>query len=222
MTHTLHRRGTAESLSEDYPMLCMAARGINDSSSDSKLQEFLRIAMRHDPKNMGDMTIGNMYSHKSEEIIANAHGIVHAVFGNPQAVTQVLRELKEADLGMSVVVSGILDSVNECCQKAGLKRHTVEFSLGIWGKTEKLPPNDILEVTTMCGHGMISSNLVSSMVEEIKAGAKTSEDAAKELARHCCCGIFNPTRAALLLEQAARSKGKRRGSSFRKSINEEV
>lgn len=199
MTHTLHRRGTAESLSEDYPMLCITAVGINDSGSDSKLQEFLRIAMRHHPKNMGGITIGNMYSHKPEEVIANAHGIVHVVFDNPQAVTQVLRELKEADLGMSVVVSGIFDSVNECCQKAELKRHTVEFSLGIWGKTDKLPSNDILEVTTMCGHGMVSANLVKSMVEEIKAGVKTPEDAAKELAPHCCCGIFNPARAAKLL-----------------------
>jgi len=188
MTHTLHRRGTAESLSDDYVLLCMPEPGINDSGSPPKLREFLRIAMRHNPKNIGEMAFGNMYSHKSEEVIANAQKIVHAVYDNSAAVVQVLKELKEA---------------NDCCQKAGLKRHTVEFSLGIWGKTEKLPSNDILEVTTMCGHGLVPTNLVESLVEDIKNGRKKPEDAAKELAVHCCCGIFNPTRATKLLAAMA-------------------
>ena len=203
MTHTLHRRGTAESLSDDYVLLCMPEPGINDSGSPPKLREFLRIAMRHNPKNIGEMAFGNMYSHKSEEVIVNAQKIVHAVYDNSAVVVQVLKELKEADLGLSVVVSGILDSVNDCCQKAGLKRHTVEFSLGIWGKTEKLPSDDILEVTTMCGHGLVPTNLVESLVEDIKNGRKKPEDAAKELAVHCCCGIFNPTRATKLLAAMA-------------------
>lgn len=203
MTHTLHRRGTAESLSDDYVLLCMPEPGINDSGSAPKLREFLRIAMHHNPKNIGEMAFGNMYSHKSEEVIANAQKIVHAVYDNSAAVVQVLKELKEADLGLSVVVSGILDSVNDCCQKAGLKRHTVEFSLGIWGKTEKLPSDDILEVTTMCGHGLVPTNLVKSLVEDIKNGRKKPEDAAKELVVHCCCGIFNPTRATKLLAAMA-------------------
>jgi len=205
MTHTLHRRGTAESLSEDYPMLCLTAMGINDDGHIPKLQEFLRIALRHDPKNMGSITKGSMFHYKPEEVIAAARGIVHAVFDNPQAVTEVLKELKEADLGMSVVVSGIFEPVEECCKKAGLKRHTVNFSLGIWGKTEKLPPDDILEVTTMCGHGLVSANLVNSVVEEIKSGARTPEDAAKELTPHCACGIFNPARAAKLLAAMAKT-----------------
>lgn len=204
MTHTLHRRGTAENLSEDYPMLCITAMGVNDDGHIPKLQEFLRIALRHDPKNIGSITLGGMFAHTPEEVIAAARGIVHAVFDNPQTVTQVLKELKEADLGMSVVVSGIFESIEECCKKAGLKRHTVDFSLGIWGKTEKLPPDDILEVTTMCGHGLVSANLVNTMVEEIKSGTRTPEDAAKELTPHCACGIFNPARAAKLLAAMAK------------------
>jgi len=203
MTHTLHRRGTVESLSEDYIMVMLPAVGINDSGHTSKLQEFLRIALRHEPKNMGNMSTGNIFCYPVEEIIAGARGIVHAVYDNPQTVTQVLRELKEADLGLSVVVSGIFASVDECCQKAGLRRHTVNFSLGILGKTEKLPSDDVLEVTTMCGHGLVSTNLVNSMVEKIRVGAKTPEDAAKELTLQCPCGIFNPVRAAKLLAAMA-------------------
>ncbi|MBT9137426.1 MAG: hypothetical protein DDT34_02518 [Firmicutes bacterium] len=137
MTHTLHRRGTAESLSEDYIMVMLPAIGINDSGYIPKSQEFLRIALRHEPKNMGSMSKGNMFRYKPEEVVAGARGIVHAVYDNPQTVTQVLKELKEADLGLSVVVSGIFDSVDECCQKAGLKRHTVNIWLAPWWRKQK-------------------------------------------------------------------------------------
>ena len=203
MTHTLHRRGTEKSLSEDYIVLCMAAQGINNVGAEPKLQEFLRVALKHNPKNIGEMRYGNMYSHKPEDVVANANGIVHAVFDDSETLTAFLEELKKVDLGMSVVVSGILDSVDAHSQKAGLKRHTVEFSLGIWGKTEKLPSEEVLGITTMCGHAMVPSNLVKSLVEAIKQKTTNAEDAAKELAVHCCCGIFNPTRAAKLLTDMA-------------------
>lgn len=204
MTHTLHRRGSADSLSEDYVVLMRTATGINDEDHVPKLHEFLRIALRHNPKNIGSVTMGSMDHHKPEEVMANAREIAHAVFDNKEAVTEVLRELKEADLGLSVVVSGIFESVDECLEKAGLKHHTANFSLGIWGKTEKLPDNDILEVTTMCGHGLISSNLVKAMAEEIKAGTKTPEETAKTLVPNCACGVFNPVRAAKLLAVMAK------------------
>ena len=203
MTHTLHRQGTAESLSEDYVIMMLRAVGINDTSFIPKVQEFLRIALRHNPVNLGCETKGSMYSYQPEEIITDTHGDTHAVFDNPRALTEALKELKEADLGLSVVVSGIFEKVDECLEKAGLKHHTANFSLWICGKTEKLPGNDILEITTMCGHAMIAANLVKFMVNEIKAGRKTPEDAAKELTPHCTCGIFNPARAAKLLAAMA-------------------
>jgi hypothetical protein len=121
----------------------------------------------------------------------------------------VLIELKEADLGLSVVVSGIYKTVDECLEIAELKHHTANFSLGIWGKTEKLPEEEILEITTMCGHGMIATNLVRAMIEEVSAGRKTPDEAARLLAPNCTCGIFNPSRTARLLAKAA---GKKRGA----------
>jgi len=203
MTHTLHRRGTAESLSKDYVMLMLKAVGINDTDYIPKLQEFLRICLRHNPVNIGCETKGSMYEYSPEEIIADTHGDTHAVFDNPQAVAAALKDLKEVDLGLSVVVSGIFEKVDECLDKAGLKHHTANFSLGIWGKTEKLPGNNILEITTMCGHAMIATNLVKAMIEEIRAGRKTPEEAARVLTPNCTCGIFNPVRAATLLAKAA-------------------
>ena len=203
MTHTLHRRGTAESLSGDYVMLMIQAIGINEDGHIPKIQEFLRIALRHKPVNIGSVDMGGMID-KPEEVIANVSKIGHVVFDNKEVVTTVLKELKEADLGLSVVVSGIYENVDECIEKAGLKHHTANFSLGIWGRTEKLPSNDILEVTTMCGHALIAPNLVKSMVAEVKAGTKTPEEAAKVLMPQCACGVFNPARTAKLLAAMAK------------------
>lgn len=202
MTHTLHRRGSAESLSEDYVMLMIQAIGHNEEGHIPKVQQFLRIALKHDPVNIGSVTMGGNID-KAEEVIAKASKIGHAVFDNPEAVTAVLKEVKEADLGLSVVVSGIFEKVDECIEKAGLKHHTANFSLGPWGRTEKLPPNEILEVTTMCGHALVAPSLVREMVKEIKAGTKTPEDAAKLLAPNCACGVFNTRRAAKLMKAMA-------------------
>ena len=203
MTHTLHRRGTRESLSEDYTIMMLQSVGINDEGHIPKIQEFLRIVLRYNPKNIGSVTMGGMID-KPEEVIANANKIGHAVFDNKEDLTAVLRELKKADLGISVTVGGIFENVDECLEKAGLKHHTANFSLGIWGKTEKLPSNDVLEVTTMCGHALVAPNLVKAMAKEVKAGTKTPEEAAKVLMPQCACGVFNPARAAKLLAAMAK------------------
>ena len=124
-------------------------------------------------------------------------------FTDRETVTQVLKDLKEADLGLSVVVSGPFGCVGELCLAAGLSPHSVDYSGAIWGRRDKLPPDEILEVTTMCGHAMVASNLVKSLVDEVKSGGRSAEDAGKELARVCECGIFNPLRAAELLKEMA-------------------
>jgi hypothetical protein len=178
--------------------------GHNDKDHDPKLQEFLKICLKHNPLNMGAIQLGNMYSHKAEEVIKAAHGIVHAVYDNPGTVTNVLKDLKKADIGMSIVVSGIFENVDQVLAAAGLKHHTANFSLGIWGKTEKLASNEILEITTMCGHALIPSSLVKMLINEVKAGRKTAEAAGKQLAPNCACGIFNPARAGELIAAAAK------------------
>ncbi len=205
MTHTLHRQGAEESLSNDYVFLSMAAKGINEDGAADKMREFLRIVLRHNPVNIGDMRTGNLYNTSIENILdkVTSTSIVHGVFTDRDTVANVLRELKDANLGMSVVVSGTFSSTKKCCLEAGLSPHTVDYSGGIWGKTEKLPSAKILEVTTMCGHAMAAPKLVTALVEDIKAGDISAEEAGKELAKRCECGIFNPSRAAELLSAMA-------------------
>ena len=202
MTHTLHRSGTRESLSGDLVFLYMPAFGINNIDSNVKLKKFLEIAQRHNPVNMGDASYGNMYAKGFENVMGNIKKdgtAVHAVFDNEEDAAQMLKDIKEADLGLSLVVSGIFDRVQGMCQKNGIHRHAATYSLGIWGKTEQLPPDDVLNIITMCGHGMISAARLNSVADDVRAGRKSAEDAAKELAKQCDCGVFNPSRAAKLL-----------------------
>ncbi len=205
MTHSLHRHGTLENLEGDYVVFAIAAQTVNAKGKAPVFGEFYKIVNKYDPVFSGDMKTGNVLA-VGIEAIANGHqdnSIVHAVYTDPEIVAQVLEELKEADLGLSIVVSGLLDHVDECCSKAGIKRHTIEHSLGIHGNTARLPKDEVLEISTMCGHGMVAFNLITHLADEIKAGRRTPEDAANELAAQCHCGIVNPVRAANLLRLMA-------------------
>ncbi|MDH5792328.1 MAG: hypothetical protein OEZ44_09070, partial [Candidatus Bathyarchaeota archaeon] len=77
--------------------------------------------------------------------------------------------------------------------------HTVNMSLGTWGRTELLPEGPVLELCTMCGHAMVSSRLVEAMISRVRKGAMTAEDAAVELGKQCTCNIYNTVRAAKII-----------------------
>jgi hypothetical protein len=203
MSHTLHRRGTPESLKNDYVVFAMSAKGINEVGSGAKMQRFLQIVNRYGPVNLGDMKTGNRYIKSPEEIIEKTQdtSIVHGVFDNRESLLKALKALKDEDMGISIIVSGLLGDVQECCREAGVKRHTCETSLGVWGKTERLPEEEILRFTTMCGHGQVPFNLVKKMIAEVKEGRLTVGEAAEEMAKPCQCGAFNPKRAEAMLEE---------------------
>ncbi|NWF54658.1 MAG: hypothetical protein HXY45_07700 [Syntrophaceae bacterium] len=203
MTHTLHRRGSRESLSCDYIVFTMSAKGFNEAGSGKKMKEFLDILLKYRPVNYGDMVTGNGYVKPREEIY-NQIGdtsIVHGVFTDPKIVSDVLKELKAADLGTSVVVTGIHEDTEKCCRESSLEKHTVEHSLGIFGRLKRLPAEEILQLTTMCGHGMVPVNLVEKVVADIKRKKKTYREAALDLTRPCHCGVYNPVRAERLLRR---------------------
>ena len=203
MTHTLHRRGDRESLSQDYIVFTMSAKGFNEEGSPERMTRFLEILLKHRPVNYGDMVTGNCYVKSREEIVKNIQStsIVHGVFTDEAEVVEILKELKEAELGMSVVISGIHDKTEKGCRKSGLAKHTVENSLGIFGQYKRLPSDEVLQLTTMCGHGMVPANLVERVITEIKRGKKTPREGALELTRPCHCGIYNPIRAEHLLRR---------------------
>ena len=67
----------------------------------------------------------------------------------------------------------------------------------------RMTRKEILEITTMCGHGMTTPNLVKKCIEEVISGKMGPREAARLLARPCICGIFNPSRAEALLQRIA-------------------
>jgi len=140
-------------------------------------------------------------SRKDILAIEDAQKYCSVVFDNKESLLKALAELKDADLGHSVVVSGIFDNVFEVCKAIGTGPHTVNMSAGIWGRTELLPERRILEITTMCGHGYVSRYLVKHLVERVKNQEIDLEDAAVELSKQCICNFFNPVRAAALIER---------------------
>jgi hypothetical protein len=91
--------------------------------------------------------------------------------------------------------------VQALCAELALSRHTVQYSLGIHGNRERLPDEDVLEIATMCGHAMVSTNLIVHVLERIGLGKMTHSEAAALLSGMCDCGVFNPHRAERLLRE---------------------
>jgi len=203
MTHTLHREGTLENLREDFVVFTMSAKTVNAKGSGEKMRKFFEILEKYNGVNYGDMKTGNILN-SDRDTIHDGIGdtsIVHFVFTDKAVVGKVLDELEGAQLGTSVIVSGLVEETDRACKQAGLRMHTVEFSGGVHGKLGLLPEKPVLEITTMCGHGMVASNLVREMVRQIKKGKKSLEEAGLELAKPCQCGVFNPKRAEALLDK---------------------
>ena len=183
MTHTLHRQGTAENLANDY--LVMALPGVAAPDIRQRMEKFYQICMKYKPVNSKSSISWRIY-----------------VFDDKEKVDNILQEIVEAELGISIVVSGLYDKVRDCCLKAGIEPHTINYSLGFWGDTSRLPQRNIFELTTMCGHSLISPNLVWDMAKRVSKGFPAA-NAAEKVARSCLCDIFNTKRGEALLEKIA-------------------
>ncbi len=205
MTNTLHRQGTPEDQRHDYIIFVHTAAGKNREGSVPQIREFARICLKYHPVNMGDVKQGSMHQDDIavERLIENlGEGTVAAAtFTDLDTLQQVVEELIRADLGICINITGLLDEVQECCRRAGITRHSAEHSLGIWGAKDRLPEREVLEFNTMCGHGMVSFNLIRKMIEQVRMRRMTPKQAARMMAKCCECGAFNPARAEALLNR---------------------
>ena len=221
MTNTLHRYGPAESFRDDYVVFAISSRGKNEQGALPKLRRFLEMAVPFKPVNLGDAVHGgalrpcksmNPTSHWNRDEKPDFQAVINgldtqctvaAVFDNRPAAEDFVKAVREADLGLSINISTSIDGAEQCCFAAGIPRHSVGYSLGFEGKTQKLPDENVLMLSTMCGHGMVSHSLAKKMVDWVKEGRRTPEQAAHYLTRFCSCGIFNPSRAKRIIEAAA-------------------
>jgi hypothetical protein len=229
MTNTLHRfsdhyavepRPDPRPVEDDFIVFAMATRGVNDDRVVDKFRTFLDLALRHDPVNLGDASKGGLYRAERalnplahwrrderpdpERVLREIDGptTIAAVFRRWEDMEAFVEDLVRADLGLSVNISAPMDAAARCCRAAGLARHSVEYSLGFQGRLERLPDRAVLELSTMCGHGMISHAFTRKMVDWVKEGRRTPAQAARYLARFCSCGVFNLHRAEALLARA--------------------
>jgi hypothetical protein len=130
-----------------------------------------------------------------------------AVFTDLDTLKEVVADLVEADLGISINISGLLEGVHECCRSNGIERHSVEQSLGFWGARDLLPEREILAFNTLCGHGLISFGFIRKMIEYVKMRKLTPRQAARTMGKCCECGVFNVDRAEMLLAKMLEQSG---------------
>jgi hypothetical protein len=223
MTNTLHRYGNAESFRDDFIIFAIACRGKNEQEALPRLKKFLEMAIPFGPVNLGDARNGGALrpcyemhpdQHWNRDLKPDfqkvVDGLSHvttvaAVFDNKEKCAAFLTKLREVDLGLSINISTSVQGADDCCHAAGIPRHSVGYSLGFEGKTEKLPNSQVLTLMTMCGHGMVGSSLAKKMIDWVKEGRRTPEEAATYMQRFCSCGVFNPARAARVLDEARHS-----------------
>lgn len=204
MTNTLHRQGTRESLARDYVIFLTPAKGINAHGCGEKIKRFLRLALEEGPVNLGTEGLNLFTASDAEALIESVTDGSggSATFSDPQALSRLVGKLKVEDLGISINISGLADEVDAILRAHGIVRHSLEQSLGVFGRTERLPTKQILELTTMCGHGLVSHNHARKMIDWVKLGKLSPKQAARYLARPCVCGAFNVDRAEELLAKA--------------------
>ena len=165
MTNTLHRYG--DNFDDDYIVFAIPARGINDGNAPEQERRFLEIARKYNPVNMGDASHGGIFRpskglnplvHWNRKDDRDYDGVVKcvscpttvaAVFDNADTVVAFVKELKQANLGLSINISGSLEKAQECARRAGLERHSVEYSLGFFGQTDRMADRQTLELSTM-------------------------------------------------------------------------
>lgn len=203
MTHSLHRSGDIESQKKDFNWFMYQTKGVNDVGIKDKALAFIAAAEAQGSENWGDVKSGPITKISSAEIQERItdKSRIRGVFTKREQVVEFLKTIKEQELGMSVVITGVLSEVLPACKDAGVTPHSINYSLGVWGKKENLPDETTLSITTMCGHHMIPPKFVNSVMKQVAAGRLTPEDGALKLASFCYCGIFNQVRCADIIRK---------------------
>ena len=229
MTNTLHRFGKPEELKDDYIVFTLTCPGRNDIGSVEKAREFLKIALKYSPVNFTgesqngpvfrpekNLNLFRLYLRGRKEILSpelvmdemEPPGRASVVFDNKQAFEEFLKEIKEIDSGLCVNVSSLVEDFKEISRRTGIIPHSINYSLGFRGNLYRLPDQQVLALTTMCGHGLIANSFAKKMIDRVKEKRLTPEKAARYMAKLCVCGAFNTSRAERILHEARMAKSK--------------
>jgi len=201
MTHTLNRRGLSETRPGEEIVVLFMVHQQEKNQKLSGMLPLLEAVLKYKPANVIGAPLG--FNEEQLKKIIPRGGIITGVYTNQNDVLNLIAEVKAKKLGISMVLSGLFSDIHCLCRDNDLKEHTYNLSLGIFGKTKKLPDEKTLEIVTQCGHALISQHLVKDIVKKIKRGKITLEDGAQMLIKPCVCGIGNPQRIEKLLRAMA-------------------
>ncbi len=207
MTHSLHRCGNTAA-DRDFVWLMYQSKGINDDDIAGKARSFMRVVDEVGSVNWGDVKSGPVVALPEQQVrekIGDSSRL-RGVFTSEEQVAEFLRRIAEEDIGLSVIIAGRLDLILAACRSAGVPPHTINFSLGVFGNTERLPSDTVLEITTMCGHHMVPDGIVQRELDRVCDNKTSAREAAERLASFCPCGIFNQVRAEEILRSAAEAE----------------
>ncbi|MEW6671950.1 MAG: hypothetical protein AB1427_09600 [Thermodesulfobacteriota bacterium] len=193
MTHSLHRQGSVDSLKKDYTFI---VRALKREGFLPRIERVLDIMLSEEPVNMGCSSSDKCSAAglEANELRASLNKNLRFVctFSSKDKVLSVLKKLKDADAGVSVVLGGLIKEIVGMSEEVGIKPHTANISLGLFGKKKTLLPGyKTLCLTTMCGHGMISTRLAEAVAGKVKSGKLTPKEGAYLLAKNCPCGLVN-------------------------------
>lgn len=230
MTNTLHRFQKPDDPKDDYIVFTLTTSGVNDIGATEKGRAFLKAALKYNPVNINThsgngpmfrpekkLTPFKLYARGRKETVSPEQmikeikppgGRVLVVFDNKQALEEFLKEVKEMELGLSVNVSSLVDDVREMIPQTGVVPHSINYALGFRGSRYRLPDRNVLELTTLCGHGLISNNFARKMINMVKEKRVTPIKAAGYMSKFCVCGAFNTTRAVRILRRAISHQGR--------------
>ena len=206
ITHSLHRHGLSGSLRGEFIVL-----SFGDTYFLAKYRARLRRAL---PRAYAiverlALRLGTLrLLHAFRRLRPKGEPEYDNVINSYEELRTYLQRVKETNIrksvAKSVIVSGVFEEVDRCLKEVGLCPHTKHFSLGVFGRTDLLPTDEVLEVTTMCGHHMISPRLVKVLVDDVAKGRATPGEAAHIMCKLCSCGIFNEPRAAMITADLAK------------------
>jgi len=209
MTHTLHREGTEENLKDDFLLLVSMTEGINNEGASESMKKMAEIIFKIGPANYGCYEVKkNIFTGLTLEEVKKAtekRCRIRCVFDSKEKFKEVIRKIVSLNSGLSIAISGSLRELNKILKELNIKPHSINISMGTYGLIEKLPDKNIREITSMCGHGLLSPELVKDMIIKIIKGKISIKKASIELSKPCVCGIVNPDRTYKLLKKLVKN-----------------
>jgi len=120
MTHSLYRKGVIEDLKNDYVIISMLARGFNDKSPEVK-KNHLRI---------GEIFKQNNPTNILREGAWGVSTVIQGCFSDIKDVEEILQTVKKEDLGVSVVVSGLIMCGHHCVSSQSVEHYIDQIKKG--------------------------------------------------------------------------------------------